>query len=264
MANFIGQQIKLTDIQCDDRLKIDLNNFGNKKQFHADLENIRQWRKENVSVLEQNPVGIDVLWKNNGQKEHIFVVVTTSKFLVIGYVNSNGYVSFGSEDDLSYEGHANGEPSLNIYDVYNYLEVLSQWSGGMFLHYDNTIIKNKPILNREAFLICVFLASEMVRNEILEIIFLYDGLFKKRSWGEYKLLYKNWEKISKIINDEKGTYIKTITAVAVLKKLWANTDKGILDDRENEFEKLYRDYMKTIQESGDEKLFDIYFRDNKH
>lgn len=217
MANFIGQQINLKDIVCDDRLKIDLNldlnKHADRKKLHADLTNIRQWRKENFSVLENKPVGIDVLWKNDRQKERIFVVVTDRAFEVIGYVNSNGYISFGAGDYLKYEGRDNGNPSLNMANVYQCLNLLLQWPGGTYVHYDEH--EGEPI-HRMAFLVCVFLASEMVRNEVLEAIFLNTKNTFSKQWNYYRLICTKWEHTLKAIKGENVPLYNTI----YLKNIW--------------------------------------------
>lgn len=60
---------------------------------------------------------------------------------------------------------------------------------------------------RRAYIMCVFVASEMVRNEFLERIVLdwehlnakYDSQFKG-NWQDYLLLYKNWARTVKTLH----------------------------------------------------------------
>ena len=100
---------------------------------------------------------------------------------------------------------------------------------------------------RNAYVMCVFLASEMVRNELLEKLLLLEmrkPAARPRMWRDYILLYRNWAKASKALYKmESGSDYPTIYA-ADAKRMFVRLETSELGQTEID---LYRQLIDELR-----------------
>lgn len=206
MCNVSNNELKLRlyDKEGDNKI------FDN-KQLHEDLMAIRLWRLEHKDYTLDNKVNIEVYWDRSDISKCITVQASGNQLWVEGFrVNEGELVPF---DNLNYERDAKTF-CLDPYVARDYLNTLFE--------------KNSAEDCREAYLMCTFLTSEMVRNEMLECIFLNFVKTMGRTWVDYKLIYQNWHSTANAIDNLLGkkseipsNYIETIT-IKNLKQIWNN------------------------------------------
>lgn len=239
-------------------------------KIHGNLTTIRNWRNANQGIPFNQQTEIEIYWPNRNANNNncITVVVQGNEFWVIGYFQGSqaqgNYISFGGDQDTRYVNLGNAiYASFNKDAVYNYLDILINHPGNAQqpTNFNHSGMSNNQIPNQMAFLMCVFIASEMVRNEFLEVVFLNPQLFPYKTWNNYHLLYTNWKKTLNIINHIKkkndGPFAEVVTITLI--DIWTlgkfvSLNKENLD---NAVESISRVFKSVDAEYKDE-IINIY------
>lgn len=166
--------------------------------FHNDLERIRTARNAADRAAKWE---INLIWKKNGTedgKEHNLPVYAQGPALAVyGCQTCAGdEISFfgaGSNGKFNYGGETGCR--LNMWEIIESLEELRAGRHRSFSEGDGGA--------RRAYVMCVFMASEIVRNEVLEVLFINGTKGKEAGrWEDYILLYKNWALVSELLYGE--------------------------------------------------------------
>lgn len=98
---------------------------------------------------------------------------------------------------------------------------------------------------RNAYVMAVFIASEIVRNEVLELILLYGSMnlrpFLKR-WSDFLFVYREWERAARVLYQETGA-ICPVIRVKGLKSRLSNLKK---DENLQKILEAYEELMNLI------------------
>lgn len=179
-----------------------------KKFLHKDLETIREGRRALVDAHGNAKTAIICLAWNGGAAEHkINVHVKGPNLWVTGYeCDGRAYVNFEAEQgSLNYCKSDEG-CNLELTAIKAELEKLET--------IDTSEAFYRGAAGRTPYVMCVFTASEMVRNEILERLLFCEKEKNSRThytWKECVPLYKNWESVSKVLYAiESGTFYPVI------------------------------------------------------
>lgn len=190
-------------------LRLDENNL------HNDLTAIRIARGTKGPNGKQNhpcTVGIDeeweidLKWRDGNDIEHTLPVYVKGPALEVkGFKPKEGdRIDFGG--DFNYAGETGTQ--LTYWNITG--EALVNLEEGKY-----DLSERGYKFARLCYVMCVFVASEIVRNEVLEIMFVYGNF---GMWENYKRLYRNWAKVSSIINGCKSNRFAEIIYVDKLKE----------------------------------------------
>lgn len=214
----------------------------NTKSLSKDLAAIRRNRS---SIGAGGEIEIRLLWTDNNKNHMVRVIANSSKLWVTGYYDQNGkLISFATEGNQGVLNYADSDKGsrLTLSDVASKLCALEQIPAPV-----DFTAGNRNASARNAYLMCVFLASEIVRNELLEKILLLETRKpgeNARTWKMYILLYKNWAKASKALYSmESGSDYPTIYAADV-KSLFIRLETSDLSRTEID---LYRQLIDELQ-----------------
>lgn len=214
------------------------------KQLHEDLMAIRLWRLEHKNYTLDNKVDIKVYWGKSDSSKNITVLAYGNQLWIKGFQVGGGKPVYF--DNLNYERDTKTF-SLNPYEAWKYLDTLVE--------------KNDAKSSREEYLMCTFLTSEMVRNEMLECIFLNCPKTMKERWVDYKLIYQNWKStanaIDKLLKKEQeipSNYIETITKEN-LEQIWSDFSKN--NDKDNP--ECWHQYWENSVGDFSPQVLDIYY-----
>lgn len=196
--------------------------------LHNDLEAIRIDRGTNGrggsgniphNISEHEGWKINLIWDNDEHRLPVFVkgpAIAVEGFLTkqrqrINFAQA-GWDSFERYDPVNDKGCY-----LELTQICGVLQQLEEGKHTRFLSKDRDA--------RTAFVMCVFVASEIVRNEVLERILLKGDC---GSWHDYLRLYQNWASVSAIINgcgaDQFAEIIYGIKVGAELNKANPNAE----------------------------------------
>lgn len=219
----------------------------NTNMLHQDVEKIRQKRSQITGDME-----IQLIWGEND--EHTIRVIANGPNLwVTGYYHQDGtfirFDEYGGPGVLRYNGRDVGcEFTLAVIaKTLGPLVGISEDSNP-FPRDFRTQDGNEEA--RAAYVMCVFLASEMIRNELLERALLL-GMRKpdvRPKWNDYVLLYKNWATVSKILyrieSGDNYPIIYAADAKSMFSRLEAAGGEGRLTPTELE---VYRGLINNPQ-----------------
>lgn len=219
------------------------------QSLHTDLEAIRKGREDiwqndrqtnlnerytdflkdnannNISQFRQEMDEITLQWTVNGTVQSIIVLTLTSNLWVVGVQSTpGGQEYYFDKRNLNYGDHDTGD-ALNWNGIKGALQTLTGFQN--LNSYNFSVVGTSE---RKAYLMCVFIASEAVRNQFLEeIVLKWDYLKNKYvagfegNWQDYRLLYKNWDHTAKSlyaveadniftpyikINDMKNSFVR--------------------------------------------------------
>lgn len=220
------------------------NEIFDDEQLKEDLMAIRLWRLEHKNYTLDNKVDIKVYWGKSDSSKNITVLAYGNQLWIKGFQVGGGKPVYF--DKLNYERDTKTF-SLNPYEAWKYLDILFE--------------KKDAKSSREAYLMCTFLTSEMVRNEMLECIFLNCPKTMSEKWVDYKLIYQNWKStanaIDKLLKKEPeipSNYIETITKEN-LEQIWNNFSKD--NDKDNP--ECWYQYWKKYGLYFSKKVLGIYY-----
>jgi len=214
----------------------------NINKLHTDVRAIRDVRNHNNEDME-----IQLKWDTAGNVQHTVRVIANGPNLwVKGYYDQGGaFISFatgGGGDVLNY-----GENDTGCRLT---LETITEVLGALEAVPAPTNFRSGSGNARTAYVMCVFLASEMVRNELLEKVLLLGTrrAADAKMWRDYILVYKNWATVSKILyNIESGDNYPTIYAAdakSMFSRLAAARGRGDLTERELD---IYQELIENPQ-----------------
>lgn len=233
-----------------------------KKFLHEDLERIRAARK---GMKDETMAIIQITWESNKQDDNgsdinnsdnsgdnnddkkkfkiINVHVNGPNLWVIGYQwEGNGYVDFTAQaGSLNYK-RADTGCSLDLAVIKSYLNELENISSSDKFY--------EGAKDRISYLMCVFVASEMVRNEILEKLLFckkVDAQGNRRSytWRECKDLYKNWASVSKVLYAVESGDFYPVIYFHDMDDLFVRI--RVDENLYNSVGKMYEDILKNIK-----------------
>lgn len=205
----------------------------NTKELHQDVEAIRKIRNGINGDIEIRLIWVD----NNNQAQHMVRVVANGPNLwVKGYYGQDGvFTAFdatGGARVLNYTDDDRGcalvlDTITSVLGELEQIPPIDDFSQG----------GESPA--RKAYIMCVFLVSEMVRNELLEKMLLQETRKQGQNaatWRDYVLVYKNWAKVSReLYQAGGGNNYPTIYAADVrsmYSRLRTSVAKGIMTAQE--------------------------------
>jgi hypothetical protein len=199
-------------------------NLDNKEQLHDDLEKIRENRER---LGEKGEAEIVLKWTKEDESKHeLSVHVKTSNLWVTGCKGQLGKEIEFKEEIRNYMEKDEGT-TIYIKGITNLLEELEN---GRYNNFEKTGSRE-----RNAYLMCVFVASEIVRNELLEKVLIKSFSNKNyATWKTYRRVYSNFASVSKALYK----YYPTIRVEDVGK----NIGNGSIFDNSN----LQKDYQKLL------------------
>lgn len=173
--------------------------------YSADLNEIRK-KREQFMVAEENK--ITLVWSQDDITEQLAIYVIGPNLWVDSFDCSGGNRLRFEE----VESKQNYQPKDNpgMIDTYQMTAALSSFvhAFGEILEWKTMAVCKTPEINsllatklRNTYLICIFLASEVVRNEFFELIYC-----KKSgcvSWKDCKVLFQNWKSIARLVYPEE-------------------------------------------------------------
>ena len=163
-------------------LRLDADNL------HDDLHTIREARKK---IQHEEEWGIRLLWKDSeGENHHPLVCVKGPALSVKSYITTDGLTVDFSVGSYNYKKSDRG-CFLWLSEITTILEKLERGE------ITREMIAGDDKHARTVYVMCVFVASEMVRNEVLEAILLKATAdCAVVNWHDYCFLYKNWASAS--------------------------------------------------------------------
>lgn len=207
---------------------------------------MRQRRKERNEIRrarthtdEKTRWEINLRWKASAQEEYNLIVYAAGTALVVtGFQTFTGekitFLEAGSNKDFNYNGEDGGALSYGAVTG-----TLAKLRDGRYKTLPNDEKRN-------AYVMCVFMASEIVRNEVLEGLLL-KGLqgWHVGKWHDYYLLYQNWSSVSGALYNTKGQRAEVIRVDRVCKALNDGTMSELTMN--SELMKAYRNAIAIIQ-----------------
>lgn len=153
--------------------------------LHNDLENIRNQRPNMGTIKNAHNITIEL-----PQYGNLSVIAKSCELWIDSYKKNGTAESFGT--NLNYNDSDCG-CALTFDQIKGVLAKL------LTLDY-----KKKDFISsnnaRTSYIMCVFVASELVRNEFLETVLLHGETYGMTLlWKYYKPLYKNWHKTSQLL-----------------------------------------------------------------
>lgn len=211
----------------------------NTKNLHKDLEAVRRSRSHIDGEAE-----IRLMWMDDSGVHTVRVIANGPKLWVTGYYDQNGSrVPFAAGEDQRILNYAASDTGCRLFlpDIIGVLGALEQIPAPA-----DFTAGGQNARARNAYVMCVFLVSEMVRNELLEKVLLMETKrpgSNARMWRDYILLYKNWAKASKALYKvESGKDYPTIYAADV-KSMFVRLETGELAEAEI---RLYRQLIEEL------------------
>lgn len=201
------------------------------KNLKDDVKGIRRIRSGINGNME-----IRLIWGSNDAPHMVRIVAAGPNLWVKGYYDRNGtFIAFdtiGGEHVLNYAEDDIG-CALRLDAITSVLAELEQ------IPPISDFSRGGGDQARKAYIMCVFLASEMVRNELLERMLLQETRNhgqNNKTWRDYILVYKNWAKVSRELyqTGSENNY-PTIYAADVRSmhsRLETGVAKGIMTERE--------------------------------
>lgn len=199
----------------------------NKNNLSDDIKAVRKIRNGNHGDLEMR-----LIWNDgNGVERTVRVIANGPNLWVTGYYHQDGtFIRFDGNGGAGVLNYAASDKGcyLTLDAVKGALGPLA----GISVHHPFPTDFRPGKENAEvrtAYVMCVFLTSEMVRNELLEKSLLL-GTRKAdaiATWSDYVLMYKNWATVSKVLYKvESGNNYPTIY-VADVKSMFNRLEAGV-------------------------------------
>lgn len=205
----------------------------NADNLHEDLTAIRRARgtkgpngteKYSCTITENQEWKINLLWIDDGEHK-LTVFVKGPALAVEGFLTKAGKrINFASERQDSFVKYNSKKDNGCSLELGQICGVLAQLEDGKYKSFSS---ENADA--RTAFVMCVFVASEIVRNEVLERLLIMDKYHKR--WHDCLRLYQNWASVSHTINgcnaDQFAEIIYGVKVGAELQK--ENPDQEVKD-----------------------------------
>ncbi|MDE5933630.1 MAG: hypothetical protein K2H40_14270 [Lachnospiraceae bacterium] len=203
----------------------------NTRNLQDDIKEIRRIRSGINGDME-----IRLIWSGNNVQHEVCVVANGPNLWVKGYYDRNrDFIAFDTTGGARILNYADDDKgcALTLDAIASVLEELEK------IPPVNDFSQGGENQARKAYIMCVFLVSEMVRNELLERMLLQGTRNHGqncRTWRDYILVYKNWAKVSReLYQTGGGDNYPTIYAADVrsmYSRLQASVAKGIMTERE--------------------------------
>lgn len=174
-----------------------------RRRLHENLQCIRQAME---SMNDSEDIIIRLQWQDGDDVKYIEVLAKTSSLWVVAFRKQETeawiYFETGNKEQLketdpsilNYRDNDTG-CELNVWRCKELLETLLNRDSFQFGLQGN---------ERNQYLICVFLTSEMVRNEVVEAVFCLGRCM----WRDFLPIYRNWQMVSKLLNEGETTVIR--------------------------------------------------------
>lgn len=218
-------------------------NLNNPVELHNSIERIREAR----NYMGEREYIIDLHWDEDGGETHrIPLIVEGPNLWVIGYLFGDEKIYFEKQrgdGTLRYSSAdgANREDELMLQNV---KIILKRFEGESHLTNFQKVEGNERA--RNAYVMAVFIASEIVRNEVLELILLYGSMnlrpFLKR-WSDFLFVYREWERAARVLYPEEAGAICPVIRVKGLRSRCSNLEK---DENLQTIKAAYGELMNLI------------------
>lgn len=215
-------------------------NLNNPVELHNSIERIREAR----NFMGLREYIIDLYWDEDGGETHrIPIIVEGPNLWVIGYLAINGskiYFERTRKDGTLNYSKFDTPGNLSLQ---NARELLKRFESNPPLNNFQKIEGNECA--RSVYVMAVFIASEIVRNEVLELILLYGSMNSVpfiEQWSNFLLVYKEWERAARVLYQETGA-ICPVICVKGLRSRLSNLKK---DENLQKILEAYEELMNLI------------------
>jgi hypothetical protein len=213
---------------------MDLNNINN---LSASISALREARTD-PSVSKE--IKILITWKDDDKNTHaITVFANMPNIWVTGFqANSGDKIEFSAAEN-KYVNCEGVSCRLTLDDIRQNLRPLEL--AKTKLYYEDNCKNLKT-----ATFMCIFITSEIIRNELLEIIVRHQSHSNKGScnWNNLIEIYRNWASDSKLLYVKNPEVIPTILLKDVQLEL---TRLERSNDTNCDFYRRYHDLVKAIE-----------------